>query len=216
MRTFIDFFRLPQKLSCIQIGKCHSRLWRSFLQVLCLGLATGLLAGECKWVSIRATRSPAHSLCVLWTASSSSRTTCLAMVWLCGRLGYVPVAWTAPCVPAQCGQLKSGSGGKGAGTCWRCLWYFFPCSLMDSFGLYFLRILHPTARCPDCPFYLGCKFSLSFQKAISDYCYLEIPWKVMVCQLGILIFFGRLPYRILACIYCMTSDLHPLWVNLRA
>lgn len=62
-------------------------------------------------------------------------------------------------MPAQHGQAKSGSGGKGAGPVVAACG-IFPLFLDGQFRLCFLRILHPAARCPDCPFCLGCKFSL--------------------------------------------------------
>lgn len=86
VRLFMDFSRLSQKLNYIQIGKCYSRLWRSFLQVRSCGLATVLLPGECQSVFPSATGVP--SLAVhAGESSSGSGTAWLAGVWLHGSSG---------------------------------------------------------------------------------------------------------------------------------
>lgn len=127
-----------------------------------------------RWVPICATCSPVHLLCMLWTPSSSSGITSFAMAWLHGRLRYVPLTWTALHIPAQHGQSKSGCGARELDLLWLLVIFFSPVSWWTVLAFAFFRILHPSARCPDSPFYLGCKFSLLFQKVLSDYFYLEI------------------------------------------
>jgi len=73
---------------------------------------------------------------------------------------------------------------------------------VDSFDLCFLRILHPTARCPDLPFLLGLQVFVFLKSYLRQFLFgnsLEGN-----CQLGLLIFFDRLLSRILEGIYCMT------------
>lgn len=126
-----------------------------------------------RWVSLYAMCSPALLLCRLWTASSSSRTASLAMPPEHRRLRYVPLAWTAPCMPAQHWTIQAWLWGQGSWTCCGWLWYFSPIPwwAVLAFGSLEFCILLPGVLTALSAWVA----SFPFQKAILGYFYLEIP-----------------------------------------